>query len=177
MEEQTTTEPATGHRTWGDSEEEALRLWLALARSYHTMSRIVGGLLTDHGVTIPQFGVLEALYHLGPLSLGELADKLLVTGGNITYVMDRLESEGLVRRRRNPEDRRVVTAELTEEGLRLVASTFPHYAEFVLARVAHLEPDERCELRRLLKKLGKGLLADHGEDEAEDPEGTAPKLG
>lgn len=160
-------EAVPGHRTWGDSEEEALRLWLALARSYHTMSRIVGGLLTDHGVTIPQFGVLEALYHLGPLSLGELADKLLVTGGNITYVMDRLEADGLVRRRRNPDDRRVVRAELTEEGVRLVSSTFPHYADFVLAHVAHLEPEERCELRRLLKKLGKGLLVERDRDGAD----------
>jgi MarR family 2-MHQ and catechol resistance regulon transcriptional repressor len=160
-----TNEAEPHERTWGDAEEEALRLWLALARSYHTMSRIVGGLLTDHGVTIPQFSVLEALYHLGPLSLGELADKLLVTGGNITYVMDRLEAEGFVERRRNPDDRRVVTAELTPAGTELVASTFPHYAEFVLARVEHLEPGERCELRRLLKKLGKGLLAEEDDED------------
>jgi MarR family 2-MHQ and catechol resistance regulon transcriptional repressor len=124
------------------------------------MSRAVGTLLTEHGVTNAQFGVLEALYHLGPLSLGDLADKLLVTGGNITYVTDRLEAEGLVERTRHRKDRRVVTAELTEKGAKLVASTFPLYAEFVLARVSHLEPDERCELRRLLKKLGKGLVAE-----------------
>lgn len=124
------------------------------------MSRIVGGLLTEHDVTIPQFSVLEALHHLGPLPLGTLADKLLVTGGNITYVMDRLEEQGLVCRRRDPADGRVVLAELTAAGRERVAGAFPDYADFVLARIEHLDPEERCELRRLLKKLGKALAAE-----------------
>jgi MarR family transcriptional regulator, 2-MHQ and catechol-resistance regulon repressor len=143
-----------------------LRLWLALARSYHTMSRVVGGLLTDHGLTIPQFSVLEALHHLGPLSLGEVADKLLVTGGNITYVMNRLESLELVRRQRDPGDRRVIRAELTERGRRLMVQAFPEYAAFVLEKVEHLDPEERCELRRLLKKLGKALAAEETQGRA-----------
>ena len=62
--------------------------------------------------------ILEALYHLGPLSLGELAGKLLVTGGNVTYVMDRLEEHGWVIRERCGEDRRVVRAKLTPAGRR-----------------------------------------------------------
>ncbi|MEX0856040.1 MAG: MarR family transcriptional regulator [Gemmatimonadota bacterium] len=122
-------------------------------------------MLKEHGVTIPQFGVLEALFHLGPLSLGDLADKLLVTGGNITYVMDRLEAQGFVVRERDPEDRRVVQARLTEAGCQIVGAAFPKYANFVLARVSLLEPEERCELRRLLKKLGKGLAAEEEEGE------------
>jgi len=68
----------------------------------------VGSRISEYGLTTPQFGVLEALHHLGSLSLGDLADKLLVTGGNITYVMDRLEERGLVERDRSTEDRRVV---------------------------------------------------------------------
>jgi len=113
----------------------------------------------EYGVTLPQFGILEALHHLGPLSQGELAEKLLVTGGNITYVMDRLEEQGLVCRTRAPEDRRVVRARLTDEGHRLVASVFPGHAEYVRDQVGHLAPEEREELRRLLKKLGKGFAA------------------
>ena len=81
---------SVGARDWGEDEERALRLWIALARCYSTMSREISTRVTEYGLTTPQFGVLEALHHLGPLPLGELADKLLVTGGNITYVMDRL---------------------------------------------------------------------------------------
>lgn len=62
-----------------------------MARCYSTFARSVTYRITEYGLTVPQFGILEALFHLGPLSLGELADQLLVTGGNVTYVMDRLE--------------------------------------------------------------------------------------
>ena len=152
-------------RTWGPEEEEALRLWIALARCYSTFARAVSGKVLEYGLTSPQFGVLEALHHLGPLSLGELAEKLLVTGGNITYVMDRLEEQGLVRRERSSRDRRVVEARLTREGRRLVEEYFPLHARHVRELTDVLEPDERRELRRLLKKLGRGVAP-----QAEEPE-------
>ena len=85
-------------RAWTDDQDVALRLWVTLARCYSTYAKAIAAKVQDYGLTTPQFGTLEALYHLGPLSLGELADKLLVTGGNVTYVMDRLEDQGLVYR-------------------------------------------------------------------------------
>lgn len=115
--------------------------------------------MLESGLTIPQFGILEALYHLGPLSLGELAEKLLVTGGNVTYVMDRLEEQGLVYRQRSDLDRRVVEARLTGEGRALIERTFPDHARFLGRMVEHLDPTEQQELRELLKRLGKGLAA------------------
>lgn len=144
-------------RDWNDDEERALRLWIALARCYSTMSRLVAGKVAEYGLTTPQFGVLEALYHLGPLPLGELADKLLVTGGNITYVMDRLAEQGLVERIRSKEDRRVVLACLTTDGQELVSDVFPDHTEFVTDRMGALDDDEQETLRGLLKKLGKSL--------------------
>lgn len=138
-------------------EQSALRLWIVLARAYLTFSRAVGTRVTSYGLTLPQFGILEALHHLGPLSLGELADKLLVTGGNVTYVMDRLEEQALVRRRRSEADRRVVKAHLTEEGRELIGEVFPEHAAHIGELVSHLSLDEKEELRTLLKRLGKGI--------------------
>ena len=111
----------------------------------------------DYGLTTPQFGTLEALYHLGPLSLGELADKLLVTGGNVTYVMDRLEDQGLVYRFRRPDDRRVIQAKLTKEGRELVAEVFPGHASYVEHLSRHLSSDDQKTLSELLRKLGTGI--------------------
>lgn len=144
-------------RTWGPEEEQALRLWISLARSYQTFARAVGTKITEYGLTMPQFGILEALLHLGPLTLGDLAEKLLVTGGNVTYVMDRLEDDGLVYRERCGDDRRVIYAKLTPKGREIIESTFPGHAEFILSLVEHLDPEDREEARRLLKKLGLGL--------------------
>ncbi|MBW3535446.1 MAG: MarR family transcriptional regulator [Gemmatimonadetes bacterium] len=151
--------PSSTERPWNEDEERALRVWITLARAYMSFSRVMAGKVSEYGLTTPQFGVLEALHHLGPLSLGELADKLLVTGGNVTYVMDRLEEQGLVRRQRSETDRRVILARLTPEGSRLVSGVFPGHAAFVADLCSELEPDEQDELRRLLKKLGKGVQA------------------
>lgn len=137
----------------------ALRLWIALARCYGTVHRAVAHKVDEYDLTTAQFGVLEVLHHLGPVTLGDLADKLLVTGGNVTYVMDRLQKEGLVTRRRCSQDRRVVWAQLTDEGKSLIEEVFPGHALYIEELVSELEPDERTELRRLLKKLGKGIAA------------------
>ena len=150
---------APAERTWDEEEERALRLWIALARCYATFSRAVAGKVAEYGLTTAQFGILEALHHVGPLSLGELAEKLLVTGGNVTYVMDRLEEQELVRRERSGEDRRVVLAHLTDEGRSLIRGVFPGHAEFIHELAGLLEPGEQEELRTLLKKLGKGVAA------------------
>ena len=148
---------AAAERVWSEERERSLRLWIALARCYSTYSRAVSCKITEYGLTAPQFGVLEALYHLGPLPLGALADKLLVTGGNVTYVMDRLEQQELVRRERSPEDRRVVQAKLTAKGSALIADVFPGHAEFIERLSGNLESDEQEEMRRLLKKLGVAI--------------------
>jgi MarR family transcriptional regulator, 2-MHQ and catechol-resistance regulon repressor len=147
--------PAPSDRT--EAEGRALKLWIALARCYSTYQRAVAAVVHERGLTLPQFGALEALYHLGPMSLGDLAGKLLVTGGNVTYVMDRLESQGLVARFRSRDDRRVVHAELTDEGRALVAEVFPEHARYIEHLCRHLDSEEQEELRRLLKKLGKGI--------------------
>ncbi len=165
-----TMEEVPAKRTWSEEEERALRLWIALARCYSTFSRVVGAKILDYGLTIPQFGILEALHHLGPLSLGELAEKLLVTGGNVTYVMDRLEEQGLVYRDRSNEDRRVIQAKLTPEGRALISRVFPGHASYVREIVSHLDAGEQEALRRLLKKLGTGLA--EVEEEVLEEEGA-----
>ena len=144
-------------RTWSESEDRSLRLWIALARAYATVTKSVSVKVSEYGLTLAQFGVLEALLHLGPLPLGELADKLLVTGGNVTYVMDRLEKQGLVERRRSDQDRRVITAVLTPQGRELVENVFPGHATFIGDLMGALSADEQEQARELLKRLGKGI--------------------
>lgn len=155
-------EPA--NRNWSDDEEKALRLWIALARCYVTFSRAVACKVAEYDLTAPQFGVLEALYHMGPLSLGELAEKLLVTGGNVTYVMDRLEAQDLVARERSGDDRRVVKAHLTTKGRATIEGVFPGHVDFVHGLVSALDPKDRDALRDLLKTLGKGIAAGQERD-------------
>jgi MarR family 2-MHQ and catechol resistance regulon transcriptional repressor len=106
-------------------------------------------------LTHSQFGVLETLYHLGPLCQGELSSKLLKSTGNITLVLDNLEKRGLVRRERSLEDRRMVTLHLTHAGNQLIERVFPLMADAITQEFSILSPEEQRTLGNLCRILGK----------------------
>lgn len=145
-----TTKEGTASR----SEERALKLWVVMARAYGAVARHVEADVARHGLTIAEFGILEVLYHKGVLRLGEIQQKLLVTSGGITYLVDRLAAKGLVERRDCPEDRRVRYAALTAEGEALIRRIFPQHARVVAEALSGLGAQEQVEATALLKTLG-----------------------
>jgi MarR family 2-MHQ and catechol resistance regulon transcriptional repressor len=142
---------------YGKKADIALSMWVKLARSASTFGRLTDEHIRTFGLTTPQFGVLEVLGHLGPLTLGELSKKLLVSGGNITCVIDNLEKEGLVERLPSKLDRRAIVAQLTDKGEKLFAETFQKHAEYVATLAAVLTEEEQETVSILLKKLGLAL--------------------
>jgi MarR family 2-MHQ and catechol resistance regulon transcriptional repressor len=106
------------------------------------------------GFSPNQFGVLEALLHLGPLEPCHLGPKLLVSRPNVVLLVDQLEDRGLVRRTAIPEDRRRVRIELTAAGRRLIARAFPQHARRVADELSVLSAQEQDQLGRLCKRLG-----------------------
>jgi MarR family 2-MHQ and catechol resistance regulon transcriptional repressor len=132
-------------------------LWIKLARATSTFGKLAGDNIRSFGLTEPQFGVLECIGHLGPLALGELSRKRLVSGGNITCVVDNLEKDGLVERVHSSEDRRTIVAQLTPKGKKVFDETFVGHAEFITELASVLTEHEQEQLSHLLKKLGLGL--------------------
>ncbi len=104
-----------------------------------------------------QFGVLDALYHLGPLCQGELSGKLLKSTGNITLVLDNLEKRSLVKRVRETQDRRMVKIFMTPEGEVLIQRIFPQMVEAITADLGVLTAVEQAQLGAICRKLGKKL--------------------
>jgi MarR family 2-MHQ and catechol resistance regulon transcriptional repressor len=148
----------------------ALGLWVKLSRAFGTFDRIAKRDIARYELTEPQFAVLEALGHLGPMRHCELSRKMLVTGGNTSLVIDNLEKAGLVRRERDPEDRRSVHVHLTPKGEKRFKEIFPMHAEVITAAASVLTTAEQQELSRLLRKLGR-LLAD---TETRNPKSAIP---
>ena len=109
-------------------------------------------------LTISQFGVLEALYHLGSMCQNELAGKILKSSGNMTMVIDNLEKRNLVVRQRNPDDRRMVTVSLTKVGVELIEQILPGHVAAITEEMNFLSPEEQVELGELCRKLGKAEL-------------------
>lgn len=139
----------------------ALSLWVKLARATATFGRLTLENIKSFKLTQPQFGALETLGHLGPLTLSELSKKQLVSGGNMTCVVDNLEREGLVERVQNKEDRRSIFVQLTPKGKKLFDEIFIKHAEFITNITSVLSEKEQEHLGRLLKKLGRLLVKDH----------------
>ncbi|MEX0736886.1 MAG: MarR family transcriptional regulator [Bacteroidota bacterium] len=144
-------------KRYGKKAESALGLWVKLARAYHTFARHTMADIRASGLTQPQFGALESLGHLGPMQIGELCRKQLVSGGNMTVVVDNLEKDGLVERVPHPEDRRATIVRLTVKGKKVFEDSFPKHAQYVTKIASVLTEEEQTELSRLLKKLGTGL--------------------
>lgn len=110
-------------------------------------------------LTATQLGVLEGILHRGPMTQRELGRKVLTSAGNMTDVIDKLERRGLVRRSRDPSDRRSVQVDLTPEGRSLIECLFPRHAADIATAMNGLDEAELGELSRLLRKLGLAAQA------------------
>ena len=136
------------------AERLALSTYLKLTRASETLwNRLAPG-LQRHDLTPSQFGVLEALHHLGPMHQCELGERILKSSGNMTLVIDNLERRGLVRRERSAEDRRFIRVHLTDEGEQLIRRVFPVHADAITRELAVLTQDEQRALGTLCRKLG-----------------------
>ena len=142
---------------YGCKADAALGMWVKLARAFSTFSRRSTESIRSFGLTEPQFAVLETLGHLGSMTIGTLCKKQLVSGGNMTLVVDNLEKEGYVRRIHSKEDRRTIIVELTEKGQNLFDSVFQKHAENIANAASVLSDEEIVTLSGLLKKLGTSL--------------------
>lgn len=136
----------------------ALVTYVKLMRAANTARNFASRSLSDTGVTLTQFAVLEALYHLGPMSLSEIAQKVLTTGGNLTMVVGNLEKQGLAKRQKSPEDRRVLIVVLTAKGKTLIRALFPQHAAAIVKFLSVLTLEEQAQLGELCRKLGKREL-------------------
>jgi MarR family 2-MHQ and catechol resistance regulon transcriptional repressor len=145
-----------------------LQLIIALARSYQAIARCVRSQLTQRGLGMTEFAVLEALYHKGALPLGEIRDRILVTGASTTYVVKKLEERGLMRRRPCGEDQRVVFGELTAKGRALIDEVFPAHVDRLQEVTSGLSVAQKRDVSRLLRRLSRHARTTTGERTTDD---------
>lgn len=143
---------------YGKKADLALSLWVKLARASDTMAMLTAKDIDRYGLTVSQFGIIETLGHLGSMKIGAMCSKKLMTGGNMTVVVDNLEKLGLIERVKDPEDRRASIIRLTGKGEEKFAEMFPAHAVFVEENIwGALTEAEILQLSELLKKLGCSL--------------------
>ena len=136
------------------SQARALKLWVVLSRAHAAVEAHARAHVATHELTLPEFGILEVLYHKGRMLLGEVQRKILVSSGGITYLVDRLEARGLVERLENPADRRARFVSLTRQGEKLIQRIFQEHAQMLERALSGLDAGEQDDAIDLLRQLG-----------------------
>lgn len=138
---------------YGEENNKNLWLVIGLVRSLNGQDRGLQHLLSSFHLTVPQFGVLEVLYHRGDLKICEIIEKTLSTSGNMTVVIKNLEKESLIVREKSEEDKRASMICLTEKGRMLIEEIFPKHLEMLTKIFSRLDGKEKNELICLIKKM------------------------
>lgn len=143
-------------QSYGKHEDIVLRAHIELSRSLIKIRSKETVWLAERDLTLPQFGILESLYHLGKLSVGQITKLTLSTPGNMTVIIKNLQTKGLIRILTAKEDRRIKILEITEKGSELIKSIFPAHVENLTGWYDKaLNEEELQTLSRLLRKLEK----------------------
>ena len=136
-------------------DHSALRIWLRLLTCTQLIERRVrSGLREEFSTTLPRFDLMAQLErHPEGLKMNELSRLLMVTGGNVTTIVDQLEKEGLVERLAEPDDRRAWLIRLTSSGKKTFAEWARAHEQWVVELLSGLSRKEHDELLKLLAKL------------------------
>jgi len=132
-----------------------LNVVIGLYRSYFRIHRSTQKLIASYNITMPQFGVMEALYHLGDMNIGEIIDRTLSTSGNMTVVIKNLEQDGWITRHTDPADKRAYLVQLTKRGEELIETIFPKHLNDLDGLLDNLDTKEKEHLSYLFKKMNR----------------------
>jgi DNA-binding MarR family transcriptional regulator len=143
-------------RPFGSLEEEAL---LNIRRTSDRMQYSAQQAFKPLGVTLTQYNVLRILRGAGDhgLRCSEIGDRLVSSDPDITRLLARLQKQKLIRRRRDPKDRRVVHATITTDGLKLLGEADPVVDHNVRGMLGHMSPDKLSVLVNLLEEARQNL--------------------
>jgi MarR family 2-MHQ and catechol resistance regulon transcriptional repressor len=142
----------------GSTPDEAasLELIVSIGRAFKFVDDYVRPRMQKHGLSMTEFSVLMVLWKQGPTPLGELSERILLTGASTTYTVKKLEKRGLIARESRSEDKRVVTGVITEKGRTLAKKIAPLHLTELSEAMHRLSTEEKKTAARLLRKL-RGL--------------------
>ncbi|MGG3890407.1 MarR family winged helix-turn-helix transcriptional regulator [Metabacillus fastidiosus] len=127
--------------------------YLMLMQTSRVIQERIRDDMTKNNLSITEFSVLEVLFHKGIQTIQQIGKSILISSGSMTYVIDKLEQKGLLKRTACPTDRRVIHVILTDTGLELMKKIMPKHEEFIDYIFDSLNTSEAEALVLLLKKV------------------------
>ena len=130
-----------------------LKIYIGMSRALNKINRATNTIYTKYGLTSGQFAVLEALYHKGELSVGEVQEKILTTSGTIPVIVRNLEKEGLLERARDEKDKRRFILRITKKGRDLMDLVYPENEEIIVSMINRWNKEEQEQILKYMKKF------------------------
>lgn len=137
-----------------EQEQESLKLFIVFSRAFAAVLKEVEKDMRSYGLNPTEFAVLELIYHKGEQPIQKIGEKVLIASSSITYVVDKLEEKGYLRRTPSKNDRRITLANITETGSSYMAQIFPKHSAFIHSLMDSLDKEEKDQMLHLLKKMG-----------------------
>jgi MarR family 2-MHQ and catechol resistance regulon transcriptional repressor len=135
---------------------------IKMHRMINQIDRRTAHIAAEYDLTLSQFGVLEALYHVGDLTVGEVKEKILSSDGTIPVVVKNLEKRGLLFRKQDPQDKRKSILSLTEKGKKVISEAYPENEKMIQEQMSVWTGEEKKQLSLLLRKFrpdGEGKVS------------------
>ena len=126
---------------------------IRMYRMINQLNRNTAHIAAEYDLTLSQFGVLEALYHVGDLTVGEVKEKILSSDGTIPVVVKNLEKRGLLFRKQDPQDKRKSILSLTEQGKKVISEAYPVNEKMIRDQMSVWTREEKKQLSVLLRKF------------------------
>lgn len=144
--------------------EVMVRAWFALLGGFTEIERHLRLVMARKGLNLPRFDILMLLSrHPHGLNMGDLARELVVTKGNVTGVVKRLEADGFIERVVNDNDRRIQTVKLTETGRQSFKTYYGLYAKSISGALGHLSMKELSQLTLIMSKIDADSFSKAGD--------------
>ena len=139
--------------SYGDENDLNLHSFIGISRGANRAMKRASGIFREHGLTTMQFAVLEVLYHKGDLKIGEIIEKILSTGGNMTVVIRNLEKQGYITKVVDPKDKRSMLIDLSDSGKNLIDDCFNKHMEYVKSSLQDLSKEDKNIVIDILRKV------------------------
>jgi len=131
---------------------KALKIFIGMSRILNKINRVTGKVHQQYGLTTPQFAVLEALYHKGDLSIGDVQEKVLSTGGTMPVIVKNLLREGLITKTQDAKDKRKFILSITNKGQALMDQVYPENEALIISELSTWSEEEQNTMIQLISK-------------------------
>lgn len=136
--------------------DKELKIFIAMSRILNKLNRLNNQLFREYKLTTGQYAVLEALYHKGDKSVGEIQELILSTTGNMPVIIKNLKARDLVSSCSGEKDKRVTILKLSEKGRKLISEVFPKNEKLIIDYFSKFDEGEKEKLLLILSKFKEG---------------------